>query len=209
MRAMPNRLSLLLVLLLLSSLLFAVAGAHGAPAAPVASQSAAEDFESLEGESEEEGEEEGEFAEVECETALEEAEEDEITRAEANEFCAELASAEKGNKKIGGKGGSASVAPEECLLRSARAHAAVNAAGNKLKLTIGYTTYEPVNAKVEVRKGSNRIATKSLRLGRSGVLRITKDLGKAEAPKRVVVRIAVPTSPGYCGKYETEKVTVR
>lgn len=206
---MPHRLSLLLVLLLLSSLLFAVAGAHGATAAPVASQSAAEDFEGLEAEPEEEGEEEGEFVEVECETALEEAEEGEITPAEADEFCAELTSTDKSKKSGRGKRGSASVAPQECLLRSAHAHAVVNAAGDRLKLTIGYTAYEPVSAKVEVRKGSSRIATKSLRLGRSGVLRIVKDLGKAEAPKRVVVRLAVPKSPGYCGKYETEKVAVR
>jgi hypothetical protein len=208
---MPNRLPLLLVLLLLSSLLFAAAGAHGAPAAPVASHSAAEeDFESLEGESEEEAEEEeAEFVEVECETALEEAEEGEITPAEADEFCAEVTAAAKG--KNGGKKSSASdsVAPQECLLRSAHAHATVNAAGDKLKLTIGYTAYEPVGATVEVRNGSSRIATKSLRLGRSGVLRIVKDLGKAEAPKRVVVRLAASKSPSFCGKYETEKVSVR
>jgi hypothetical protein len=203
---MPNRLSLLLVLLLLSSLLFAAAGAHGATAAPIASHSAAEgDFESLEDESEEEG---GEFVEVECETALEEAEEGEITPAEADEFCAELIAAEKGKQKGGGKRGSASVAPEECMLRSAHAHAAVNNAGDKLKLTIGYTAYEPVGATVEIRKGSSRIAKKSLRLRRSGVLRIVKDLGKAEAPKRIIVRLAIPSSPGYCGKYETEKIPV-
>lgn len=205
---MPSRLPLLLLLLLLSSMLFAAAGAHGAPAASFASPSVAEDFESLEDESEEE-EEEGEFVEVECETALEEAEEGEITPIEANEFCAELTAAEKDNKKGGGKRGSSSLAPEECLLRSAHAHAAFNTASNKLKLTIGYTTYQPVSVKVEVRKGSSRIATKNLRLGRSGVLRITKDLGKTDAPKRVVVRLAIPASPGYCGKYETEKVPVR
>lgn len=207
---MPSRLSLLLVLLLFSSLLFAAAGAHGAPAAPVASLSAAEgDFEGLEDESEEEGEEEDEFVEVECETFREEAEEGGITPAEADEFCAELTSADKSRGKRGeGKHGSTSVAPEECVLRSAHAHAVVNGAGDKLKLTIGYTAYQPAGATVEIRKGSSRIATKSLRLGRSGVLRIVKDLGKAEAPKRVVVRVAVPSSPGFCGKYETENVTV-
>jgi hypothetical protein len=190
MRAMPNRLSLLLVLLLLASLLFAVAGAHGATAAPVASYSAAEDFEDLEAESEEEGEEEGEFAEVECETALEEAEEGEITRAEANEFCAEVTSAEKGNKKIGGKGGSTSVAPEECLLRSARAHAAVDEKRGKLKLTLGYTTYEPTSAKIEI----GHIATLQRHLGRSGVLRLVKGLNKLDAPKKLVVRISIPSA---------------
>jgi len=122
-----------------------------------------------------------------------------------------ISKASKANwKKRTGKrnSGSGSVAPQECLLRSAHTHAAVNAAGDKLKLTIGYTAYEPVGAKVEVRKGSDRIATKSLRLSRSGVLRIVKNLGEGKAPKQLVVRLAVPDSPGYCGKYETEKVRV-
>lgn len=202
---MANRLPVLFVLLLLSGLLLAAAGAQGASAKPIAATSAfEEDFESLEDELEEEESEE-EAVEVECEIAREEAVEGELGLAEADEICAEAAELGKGKKSAG----SGSVAPEECLLRSAHAHAAVNAAGDKLKLTIGYTTYEPVGAKVEVRKGSSRIATKSLRLGRSGVLRIVKDLGKAEVPKRVVVRLAVPQSPGYCGKYETEKVAVR
>jgi hypothetical protein len=202
---MANRLPVLFVLLLLSGLLLAAAGAQGASANPIAATSAfEEDFESLEEELEEEESEE-EAVEAECETAREEAGEGELGLAEADEICAEAAELGKGKKSAG----SGSVAPEECLLKSAHAHAAVNAAGDKLKLTIGYTAYEPVGAKVEVRKGSSRIATKSLRLGRSGVLRIVKDLGKAEAPKRVVVRLAVPKSPGYCGKYETEKVAVR
>jgi hypothetical protein len=207
---MPNRLPVLFALLLLSGLLLAAAGAQGATAGPVASASVfEEEFEDLEGELEEESEEEA--TEGECETAREEAAEGELGLAEADEICAEVTEAGKRNKSAGKKknAASGSVAPEECLLRSAHAHAAVNATGDKLKLTIGYTTYEPLSAKVEVRKGSSRIATKSLRLGRSGVLRIVKNLGKAETPKRIVVRLAVPSSPGYCGKYETEKVPVR
>ncbi|MET0306356.1 MAG: hypothetical protein ABW196_09030 [Solirubrobacterales bacterium] len=201
---MPNRLPVLFVLLLLSGLLLAAAGAQGASAAPVASSSALEeDFEGFEEELEEEESEE-EAVEAECETAREEADEGELGLDEVGEICAEAA--ETGKRKKGA--GSSSVAPPECLLRSAHAHAAVNATGDKLKLTIGYTTYEPVGAKVEVRKGSSRIAAKRLRLGRSGVLRIVEDLGKKDPPKLVLVRLAVPASPGYCGKYETEKVRV-
>lgn len=201
---------MLFVLLLLSGLLLAAAGAQGASAAPLASTSAfEEEFESLEDELEEAGESEEEV-EGECETAHEEANEGELGLDEVDEICAEVGEAGDQRKRAGKRNtGSGSVAPEECLLRSAHAHAAVTASGDKLKLTIGYTAYEPVGAKVEVRKGSSRIATKSLRLGRSGVLRIVKDLGKGETPKRVVVRLAVPKSPGYCGKYETEKVSVR
>lgn len=204
---MAHRLPVFFVLLLLSGLLLAAAGAQGASAAPVASISALEeDFDSLEeDELEEEGEEEGDYT---CEEAEVEFELGEIDAVEAEEVCREAAESRR-TKNAGKKNaGSASVAPQECLLRSAHTHAALNAAGDKLKLTIGYTAYEPVGAKVEVRKGSSRIATKSLKLGRSGVLRIVKDLGKAEAPKRVVVRLAVPNSPGFCGKYETEKVPV-
>lgn len=205
---MSSRFPVFLVLLLLSALLLAAAGAQGASAGPIASSSAIdEEFEGLEDELEEEESEE-EAVEAECETAREEANEGELGLAEVDEICAELAAAGKQNKNTGQKSGSNSVAPPECLLRSAQAHAAVNAAGDKLKLTIGYTAYEPVGAKVEVRKGSGPIATKNLRLGRSGVLRIVKDLGKAESPKRVIVRLVVPNSPGYCSKYETEKVTV-
>jgi hypothetical protein len=203
---MPSKLPVLLVLLLLSGLLLAAAGAQGAPAKAAATASALEeDFEGLEEEPEEE-ESEDETVEAECETAREEADEGELGIAEVDEICAEVTTAGKRTKKGAGSG---SVAPEECRLRSARAHAAVNAAGNQLKLTIGYTTYAPVGATVEVRKGSRRIATKSLRLGRSGVLRIVKNLGKTEAPKQVVVHLAVPNSPGFCNKYETEKVPVR
>jgi hypothetical protein len=207
---MPNRLPVFFVLLLLSGLLLAAAGAQGASAGPIASPSALEeDFEGLEEELEEEESEE-EAVEAECETAREEASEGELGPDEVDEICAEVAEAGRRRKSSGKKSAvSGSVAPEECLLRSAQAHAAVNAAGDKLKLTIGYTAYESVAATVEVRKGSSRIATKRLQLGRSGVLRIVKGLGNAKPPKLVVIRLAVATSPSYCGKYETEKVRVR
>jgi hypothetical protein len=198
---MPNRLPVFFVLLLLSGLLLAAAGAHGASAGPVASPSALEeDFEGLEEELEEEGEEEDEAS---CEGAEVEFELGEIDEAEAEEVCREAAGSRGKDDPR-----SPSVAPRECILRSAHTHASVNSAGDKLKLTIGYTAYEPVAAKVEVRKGASRIATKRLQLGRSGVLRIVKGLGRARAPKLVVVRLAVAASPGYCGKYETEKVRV-
>lgn len=196
---MPSRLPLLFLLLLLSGLLLAAAGAQGASAGTLASTSALEEnFESLEDELEEEGEEEGEYT---CEEAEAEFELGEIDEAEAGEICREAAES-RGKKKSGSRSG----APQECILRSAHTHAAVN--GDKLKLTIGYSAYEPAGAKVEVRKGSSRIATMRRQLGRSGVLRIVTNLGNDETPKRVVVRLAVPTSPGYCGKFQTEKVRV-
>lgn len=197
---MANRLPVLFVLLLLSGLLLAAAGAQGASAGPAATTSAfEEEFEGLEDELEEEGEED----EYTCEEAEVEFELGEIDEVEAAEACREAAESRRAKHP-----GRTSAAPEECVLRSVKAHATLNAPGDKLKLTIGYTAYEPVGAKVEVRKGSSRIAARSLQLSRSGVLRIVKDLGKAEAPKRVLIRLVVPDSPGFCGKYETEKVPV-
>lgn len=77
---------------------------------------------------------------------------------------------------------------EACLLRSARAHASVDPR-QKLKLTIGYTTYEPVKAKIKV----GRVATLQRYLGYSGVLRITKKL-KTKSGKRLVVSIKIPSA---------------
>lgn len=206
---MPNRLAILCILLLLSGLLLAAAGAQGASAQPVATTSALEeDLESLEDESEDGESEEG-AVEAECETAREEASEGELGLDAVGEICAEVAVDGKTKSAGKKKAGSDPVAPQDCLLRSAHAHAVVNAAGNKLKLTIGYTAYEPVAATVEVRSGSSRIARMRLRLARSGILRIVRDLGQAATPKRIVVRIAVPTSPGHCGRHQTEKVRVR
>lgn len=80
-------------------------------------------------------------------------------------------------------------AAEDCLLRSARGHASVDPRSRKLKLTIGYTTYEPVKAKIKV----GHLATIQRHLGRSGVLRITKKLG-ATRGKRLVVIIKLPSA---------------
>ena len=53
-------------------------------------------------------------------------------------------------------------------LRSARGHA--SAGRNKLKLTIGYTTNEPVTAKIQI----HGLGTFKRHLGKSGVLRLTR-----------------------------------
>ncbi len=78
---------------------------------------------------------------------------------------------------------------EECLLRSARAHASLDRHGKKLKLTIGYTAYEPVKAKIKV----GNVATLQRHLGRSGVLRVVRPLRKNQQLKRLVVRIGIPS----------------
>jgi hypothetical protein len=80
-------------------------------------------------------------------------------------------------------------AAEECPLRSARGHAKFDSRGNKLKLTIGYTAFEPVKAKIVV----GNVATLQRHLGRSGVLRITKKL-RAKSGRRLVVTIEIPSA---------------
>ncbi len=186
---MPNRFPLLLVLLLLSGLLLAAAGAQGASAGPAASTSAfEEDFEGFEDELEVEESEE-EAMEAECETAREEASEGELELDEADEICAEAAAG--GKRKKGA--GSASVAPEECLLRSAHAHAVLDEANGKLKLTLGYTTYEPVGARIKM----GNVATVSRQLGRSGVLRIVEPVGERRVERLVVsLRLRAVKSAG-------------
>jgi hypothetical protein len=118
--------------------------------------------------------------ELEAEAAAEEVEEEcEEVEEEVEEECEEVES----------KAERAALAREECVLRTARAHAALDRRGEKLKLTIGYTAYEPANAKIKV----GHIATLNRHLGRSGVLRIVKALRKGQHLKRLVVRINLPS----------------
>jgi hypothetical protein len=180
---MQTRLPSLFALLLLSGLLLAAGGAHGASAGTPADEVAFE--EAFEGESEEAGE--GEEEQGQCETAEEEVEADELGQNDADEICEE--EAEEGRKKTSGPGKTA----EDCVLRSAHANAAVNDRSNKLKLTLGYTTYEPASATIEIGKGANHVATLHRHLGRSGVLRII-DTVRSQHLKRLVVQIKLPSA---------------
>lgn len=182
---MPSKLQLLVLPLLLAVSLLAVSAAHAAPIGPAATPLA------FEGEFDagEESEEEFEFEEGECEEAEEEFEEGELSRAEVREICDEAEG--KSGKTAKGSG---SVAPEECILRSAHANASLLAHDSKLKLTLGYTAYEPVGAKIEVGYGSSHLASLQRHLGRSGVLRIIESLHGDNAPKQLAVRIDIPSS---------------
>lgn len=187
----PSKLQLLAVPLVLAVLLFAVSAAHATPVGPNAVPPALE----------EEGEEFDEFeegeeaeAESECEEAEEEFEEGGLSRAELKEYCGEAAGRN-------GKNASGSVAPEECILRSAHAHATES--HDSLKVTVGYTASEPASATIEVRSGPSRLASVHHHLGRSGVLRIAKDLGRKQID-RVVVRFKIPT----CPQFQTKSVKV-
>lgn len=174
--------------LLLATLLLGVKSAQAAtPSPPSVVPLVIFDEEELE-EGDGEGEE-GEFAETECAIAEEELEEGLLTAADVAELCAEAEEA---------AGGASSKEASECPIRSIRAHAVQH--NNRLKLTIGYTTADPVKATFSVRK----VGTFKRRLGRSGVVRITKKLGKSQL-KRVVVRVTVSS----CTETQASSAKVR
>lgn len=179
---MPSKLQLLAVPLVLALMLFAVSAAHAALPGPSVTPLAFE--EELEAE-EEGGEDEVEVEEGACEEAEEEFDEGELSASEVKEICEEEAAERR--KKTANPG---SVAPEECILRSAHAQALTPGKGDKLKLTIGYTAYEPAAASLKI----GHLDTVHRHLGRSGVLRLIEDLHGHGNPKHLSVQIEIPSA---------------
>jgi hypothetical protein len=91
--------------------------------------------------------------------------------------------------------GAESSEAEECPLRSTRAHGST--AHDRLKITVGYTTYRPAAATIQIGSGANKLGTFKRHLGRSGVLRFTEK-GSTKHGKRVVVHVSVPSAQRYC-----------
>ncbi|HXS48078.1 MAG TPA: hypothetical protein VN756_11530, partial [Solirubrobacterales bacterium] len=191
--------------LILAMLLLGVKASHAAPLAP--------DVVPLAFEEELEADEEGEFEESECETAEEEFEEGELGEVEVEQLCE--GGADKRSEKAAAN---SSVAPEECLLRSARARVVASDSHRSARLTVGYTTYEPTGATIDYSlkggKGTLRLGTVKRHLGRSGVIRLTETLGdsemaKVEAAGRFTVRLHIANAPGNCRRFETEQLTVK
>jgi len=170
---MPSKLPFLALLLLLSALLFAAGTAGAAQPVPATTPFALEEGE---GEAlEEEEEEEAELEEVECEFAEEELEEGLLTPAEAAELCEPT--------------DTITPAPAvRCPLRSTRVRAVQKR--NRLKVTVGYTSSTPTSATIEVRSGKKRLASVHRRLGRSGVIRLSRQAGRGTS-HRVVVRLKI------------------
>jgi len=186
----------LLVLLVLAALLLVAAGAaHATGQAPPSTIPLA---------LEEEGEGEAEFGEEEaCAETEEGFEEGELDEAEFEAICADA----NGEGPSGGTA-SDSTASDRCPLRSAHARAVTLANGRRLKLTVGYTTYVPTGATVEIRLGATRIGSFRRHLGRSGVLRIVKRLDRRPASRRLVVRLRVAGSPRQCSGAQTRRVRI-
>lgn len=178
-------------LLVLSSLLLAVSLAPAAPKPPSTVPLAFEE----ELEAEVEIDEEVGF-ETEAECIAEEAgfEAIELSEAELREICAEEVEAAE-----------AAAASSRCPLRSANGYAVVK--NGRLKVTVGYTTSEPFNARVELRRGDVQIASAQRHLGRSGVLRFSEKLGEKRV-ERVVVRIKLPQTTADCPAYRAVDAAV-
>jgi hypothetical protein len=156
----------------------------------------------------------GDFEEGECEEAEFEFEEGEIAEAEFERACEEEADDKDGKRATG----TDLAAPEECLLRSANARLVAYDSHNDVRLTVGYTTYEPVAATIDYRladdKGSLHLGTAKRHLGRSGVIRLSKALAdpkmdKVEAAGLAIVRLHIAGSPSSCRRFETEQLNVK
>jgi hypothetical protein len=103
---------------------------------------------------------------------------------------------------------------DDCYLRTATARVVAYPDREMMRLTLGYTTYAPVAATVEygARKDPH-LGTVHRRLGRSGVLRLSKHLAgkqmtKVEASGRFTVTVHVPEAPPACQRFEVQQLQV-
>lgn len=160
-----------------------------------------------------EAEEEGELEEGSCEEAEGEFEAGELSGAELEEICGE----EEDDAELKAAG-SSKVAPEECLVRSSRARVVAHLSQNTVRLTVGYTTYEPTVATLDYGltggKGSLQMGAAKRHLGRSGVLRLSKRLSDAQMAKvqsggHFTVHLHGTEAPSSCRPFETEQLTVK
>jgi hypothetical protein len=103
---------------------------------------------------------------------------------------------------------------EDCYLRTAQARVVAFPDRNTMRLTLGYTTYTPASATVEYGAASDpRLGTVRRRLGRSGVVRLSKHLGSKEmeqvrASRRFTVTVHVPEAPRQCQRFEVQRLQV-
>jgi hypothetical protein len=170
--------------LALTALLLAAGTAYAtalATPAPAAAEEELEVIEETEGSPEEEAAEEAEAGS--CEEAHEERAEGEITRDEERAIC----EVEREEERRGQAGG---VHSGQCPLRSARAHAASR--HDTLKVTLGYTAYEPFEASIQLLP---HLGSVKRHLNRAGILRFTKQLGSRH-PHKLVLKLRPVGSAG-------------
>jgi hypothetical protein len=103
---------------------------------------------------------------------------------------------------------------DDCYLRTATARVVAYPDREMMRLTLGYTTYSPAAATVEYgAKKDPHLGTVHRRLGRSGVLRLSKHLAgrqmtKVEASGGFTVTVHVPEAPRACQRFEVQRLQV-
>jgi len=103
---------------------------------------------------------------------------------------------------------------DDCYLRTATARVVAYPDRETMRLTLGYTTYAPAAATVEY--GANKdphLGAVHRRLGRSGVLRLSKHLTggqmtRVERSGRFTVTVDVPEAPQACQRFEVQRLRV-
>jgi hypothetical protein len=137
--------------------------------------------------------------------------EDECAEAEAEE----VESVEEAEEECEAEAEDAGFSPsEDCYLRTATARVVAYPDRKTMRLTLGYTTYTPAAATVEFgAKKDPHLGTAHRRLGRSGVLRLSKHLAggqmsKVETSGRFTVTVHVPEAPRDCRRFEVQQLQV-
>jgi hypothetical protein len=103
---------------------------------------------------------------------------------------------------------------DDCYLRTAQARVVAYPDRKMMRLTLGYTTYTPATATVEFGAMKEpHLGTVHRRLGRSGVLRLSKHLAgkqmtKVETSGRFTVTVHVPEAPRACQRFEVQQLQV-
>jgi hypothetical protein len=147
--------------------------------------------------------EEEDEAEAEGECAEGEDEDEEVEAAEDSEEECEAEAEDAGFSPA-----------EDCYLRTAKARVVAYPDRAMMRLTLGYTTYTPAVATVEYgAKKDPHLGSVQRRLGRSGVLRLSKHLAdeqmtKVETSGRFTVTVHVPEAPPACQRFEVQRLQV-
>jgi hypothetical protein len=154
---------------------------------------------------EEEGEEKGDEEEAGAEAS-----EDDEAEADGCEADEEEADEEECDESGG--------APEECELSSAEATVFASPNHDNVRLQVRYSTSAPTAVSLDYglhgAKGSLYLGATKKKLGREGVLHLSKSLTEAQmakvmAAKGFTVRLRVADVPGYCQAFFDQQLDVR
>jgi hypothetical protein len=148
--------------------------------------------------------------------AIQPSEEEDETEGECSENeDEEVEGAEETEEECEAEAEDAGFSPaEDCYLRTATARVVAYPDREMMRLTLGYTTYAPAAATVEFgAKKDPHLGTVHRRLGRSGVLRLSKHLAgkqmtKVESSGGFTVTVHVPEAPRACQRFEVQRLQV-